>query len=83
MGKIIDTDSLKGKIFRTGLGMMRFIDSLPGEDVAKVVYCEKCIKYKRYNDFDSIGHCIERPNRVLHGDEDFCSAGIPREGETE
>ncbi len=83
MGKYIDTDTIKNANFRTGLGLKKFIDSLPEEeDVVKVTRCQKCDHFDPPTDttlaWGNFGIC--KVHNMFKKPMDYCSAGKPEEG---
>ncbi len=85
MGKYIDTDTLKNANFRTGLGLKKFIDSLPEEeDVVKVTRCRKCTYFDPpthdpQHPYGDMGVC--KVYNMFKKPDGFCSDGRPKEGE--
>lgn len=82
MGKYIDTDALKNANFRTGLGLKKFIDSLPeDEDVVKVTRCQKCDYFDPPIDttltWGNFGIC--KVHNMFKRPTDFCSNAKPKE----
>ena len=82
MGKLIDVDALAGANFRTGIGLMKFIDSLP----EAVTRCEKC-EYFDPPTHDPQHFCgdmgVCKVHNMYKKPESFCDGGKPREAEDE
>ena len=80
MGKLIDTDALVGANFRTGMGLMKFIDSLP----EAVTRCEKCEYFDPpthdpQHPYGDMGVC--KVHNMFKKPNGFCSDGRPKEGD--
>ena len=78
MSKFINTDALAGANFRTGIGLMKFIDSLP-EAVTRCIKCgyfepaKGSLQCPRGKD----GIC-KVYNMFKNSTADFCSEGKPK-----
>ena len=61
MGKLIDTDALKNANFRTGIGLMKYIEALP----EAVTRCTKCEYFETFDEIENFILEKSMPGDVL------------------